>query len=242
MFTAYQKAAQFETYDPNYSSFDPRIMNRADGAGASGYITQGAKPGQKMQITVSMNNATASTLTFELWYWLASMNRVRNANFATGNYQYIPQTSYQGISAIAAGTDGTVGFDQSGNCIIRGAGPTPGPADPVGTISCKEIPYASFFEASAITPFIVSMMRMTVTTDPQFDEIVTWKTRTYAGGEQRNTISPRAYVVPEQNQDNIADITVSYDVGMDRGLEIPVLSGENVRLALFVSFWTNQQL
>lgn len=243
MFKAYQKAA-FGTFDPRVgNNFDPTLLSKYNGAdattgGAPGYATQGAKPGQKMQINITMTNGAASTLTFELWYYLNSMIRVKNASFLTGAYAYIPQNSYEGIASIAAGTDATVGFDQNGDCVIRNA--TPGNA--LGRISCDEIAYASLFEASAITPFIVSWFRYTVTTDSQIDKTFKWKVKTYSGGIKENTISPRSYFDPNQFQAKTIDILTTFDVGIDRGLQISLLAAESVRLALFIQFWTNQSL
>jgi hypothetical protein len=249
MFRAVQKSAKFSNWDPTKANgFDPQVMgkyNGADAAGSPGYVTSAAKPAMKMQITITLTNAAAQPMTFELWYFLNSMIRIRNAQFAAfagGGYTYTPQNSYQGIQQVAAGTDGTVGFDQVGACVIRGAGPVPGPADPVGTIQCKEIGYASLFEASAITPFIVSWMRYTVTSDSQIDELITWKQKSYSGGQSVNTINPRVYFDPNQQQPMVLDILTSFDVGIDRGLEVNVLDANTVKMALFIVDWTSQAL
>lgn len=247
MFKAYQKAA-FKSFDPNMgSSFDPTLMNKFNGAdgntgGSPGTTTQGAKPGQKMQVNLTLENAAASALTFELWYYLNSMLRVLNPAFVSGNYKYIPQNSYEGIRALAAGTDGTVGANQIGDVVIRGLGPTPGPADPVATISCNEIAYASFFEASSILPFIVSWFRYGVTTSAQIKNNITWKVKTFSGGILQNTISPNSYFDPNQFQDFTLDILTSFDISTDRGLELKVNAGETVTLALFIQYWTAQTL
>lgn len=250
MFRAVSKDAKFSNFDPNKSNgFDPQVMgkyNGADSAGSPGYVTASAKPAMKMQITITLTNAAAIPLTFELWYFLNSMLRVRNSTFAgfadsgggTGpNYLYIPQNSYEGLQAIIADTDGTVGFNQLGACIIRGL-----PANPVGTIQCKEIGYASLFEASAITPFIVSWMRYTVSVDAQFDELITWKQKSYSGGQSVNTINPRVYFDPNQQQPLVVDILTQFDVAIDRGLELNILNGQSAKLALFIIDWTAQAL
>lgn len=243
MFKAYQKAA-FGTFDPRVgNNFDPTLLSKYNGADATtgsgaGYTTQGAKPGQKMQVNLTLTNGSAGLLTFELWYYLNSMIRVLNPNFVTGAYTYVPQNSYEGIKSIAAGTDGTVGFDENGDCVIRNA--TPGNA--LGRISCDEIAYASFFEASATTPFVVAWFRYTVTSDAQIDKTFKWKVKTFSGGVKENTISPRSYFDPNQFQANTIDILTTFDVGIDRGLQVQLLAAESVRLALFIQFWTNQTL
>lgn len=225
-------------YDPRFTgnTYDPRFANSANGsADAPGTLTQGAKAGQKMQINLGLNNATAGTKVVELWYYLNSMTRVLNPAYSTGNYSYIPQTSYEGIKAIAAATNQTVGFDSVGNLIIRGL-----LADPVVTVSCKEIAYTSFFEASFVTPFYVAWFRQTVTTDPQFDESIDWIKKTFAGGQMSNPINPRAFFDPDQQQNLTVDVMSSFDIAADRGIRMNVLTGNNVRLALFIQEWTNQ--
>lgn len=250
MFRAVSKDAKFSNFDPSKANgFDPQVMgkfNGADAAGSPGYVTASAKPAMKMQITITLTNATANPLSFELWYFLNSMLRVRNAQFAafaagnggTGpNYLYIPQNSYEGIQSIIATDDGTVGFNQVGACVIRGL-----PANPSGTIQCKEIAYASLFEASAITPFIVSWMRYTVSVDAQIDELITWKQKSYSGGQTVNTINPRVYFDPNQQQSLVLDILTSFDVAIDRGIEVNVLNAQTAKMALFIIDWTTQAL
>lgn len=232
-----QKPA-FNNYDPRFAgnNYDPRLANSANGSADSpGTMTQGAKAGQKMQINLSLNNQTATPKIVELWYYLNSMTRVQNLTYQTGNYLYIPQTGYEGIKAIAAGTDQTVGFNSLGNLVIRGL-----LADPVLTVSCKEIAYAAFFEASFVTPFFVAWFRYTVSTDPQFDESVDWIKKTFAGGEIKNPINPRAFFDPDQQQNLTVDVISSFDIANDRGLKINVLNANNVRMALFIQEWTNQ--
>lgn len=237
--------AQYNSFDPN--NYDPtaRRRNNADNGGAPGYNTQSAQPGNKMQVNLTVNNATAVDITFELFSFLDSFTRRLKQEYvpvANPDYAYIPQTSYQGISAIAAGTDGTVGFDQIGNLVIRGAGPTPGPADPVATLSCKEIAYASFFEASGITAFDVAYFRMTTSNDAQIDETFTYYQKTFSGGVNENPISPRAYFKPTQFQDFTIDVTVSFSIGIDKGIRYVVLAGQSVKINLFIQSWTLQTL
>lgn len=242
MFIARQKPAG-SSFDPNM--WDPAIMkkyNSATGdspAAQSGQLVQGAKLGQKMQVNITLQNATAVTITFELWYYLNSMMRVLNPTFVTGVYHYIPQNSYEGIVSIAAGTDATVGPNAVGDVVIRGTLP----ATPVATIKCDEIAYASFFEASAVTPFVVSWFRYgTSSTTNQFRNGIKWKSKSYSGGIKENIISPLAYQDPKNQQQLILDIYTTFDIGIDRGLETKVLAGEIVTFALFISFWTNQTL
>lgn len=241
------KQSRASFYDPGvngkYSNFDPTIagkLNNANGSGVMpGQMVADAKPGQKMQINLTLNNPTALTLNFELFNLLNSFTTYRKQEYATGNYQYIPVNSLQGIQAIIASTGGTVGFDQDGNAYIQG---DMAPLDPVATIGCSEIPYISLLQASGIQAFNVSYIRLTVSTDPQIDQIITWFRKTMAGGVQENRISPRAYFRPNQFQNLTIDVTVDFTVGIDSGLKTKLLPGERIVLALFIDSWTNQTI
>lgn len=236
----------FGTFDPN--TFDPALAgkyNNADsGAGQPGSSTAAARPGQKMQVNLTFVNAAAVPLTFEVFYFLNSFTRVLNPAYVpvgNANYKYIPQCGYEGIKAIAAGTDGTVGFDSQGTLVIRGRGATGGP-DPIATLGCGEIAYASFFAASGITPFSVTGIRMTTTTDSQIDNQITYCKKSYSGGQVENPISPRSFFQPNQFQDFIVDVAAAFDIGIDTGLRYVVNNGNTVKFALFINMWTNQTL
>lgn len=235
--------AKYDTFDPD--KYDPSLMrrrNNADNAAAASAGTPGsavktAQPGNKMQINLSFANPTASDLTFEVWNYLDSCTSRLRPEYVVGNYLYIPQTSYQGIKAIAAATDQTVGFDQVGSLVIRGL-----LANPVATLSCKEIAYDGFFKASGLTPFEVAYMRYKASIDAQIDENIDYFQKTFSGGEMKNTIDPRAYQLPSNLNELLIDITVSYSIGADKGLRMKVLAGQTVKLSLFIVGWTLQTL
>ncbi len=237
------QANAFNAYDPRTSgyanNFDPRVQGRYNNANGNeaGTTVADAKPGQKMQINLTLNNPTASNLTFEMFSYLFSQLRTQKQEYIVGAHTYIPITSLEGITAVAANAGGVVGFDQTGTLFIQGA-----PANPRGTIGCGEIPYASLFAASGITAFDIAYFRMTTTNQPQIDQNLTWFRRTMAGGVQENRISPRAYFRPNQFQNLTIDLTVSLSIGIDSGLRMVVLAGQSVTLGLFISAWTNQAL
>lgn len=229
--------AVHNTYDPDH--FDPSArggFNNADGTAGGAYSGVTAKPGQKMQVNLAMANPTSQILTFELFNWMTSMIKVLNPTYVVGNYHYIPLLTYEGIAALA-GTDGTVGFDAAGSVQIRGA--LSGP-DPHGTISCSTVPYRAFFEASAIIPFQVAFIRQTSLTDAQIDQQINWFQKTFAGAVNQNNISPRSFFKPNQFQPLTVDVTGGFPVGIDAGLNVKVLAGENLRYALFINYWTKQ--
>src|SRR5690349_19603700 len=103
-----------------FDNFDP---NNYEGDGSAEVLQlASAKPGQKLQINLTLDNPTAVDLTFELFSYLDSCVRRRKAEYATGNWAYIPLLSHQGIAAVIATTDGTIGFDRDGNLAIHGDG------------------------------------------------------------------------------------------------------------------------
>lgn len=224
-------------FDPD--TFDPSARgsyNNADGAAGTKQVS--AKPGQKMQVNLAMNNAAAVALTFELFNWMNSFSKILNPAYATGNYRYIPLLTYEGIAAnTTGGGGGTVGFTAAGNLVIRGNLTTP---DPIGTIACSTNPYSAFFEASAIIPFQVAYIRQTSLTDAQIDNEITWFQRTFAGSKTQNNISPRSFFKPNQFQPLTVDVTIGFPVGIDAGLQVLVNAGENLRYALFINYWTRQ--
>lgn len=242
-----QSGMGLNTYDPD--AYDPSVgkrFNNADGddyGGNAGYATTIAKPGQKMQVNLTLNNPTASKITFELFNYLDSYTRTRKASYVPTNtaYAYYPLSSFEGISRVSTGESGVVGFDYQGNLIITGAGvPDSDGGDPWATIACGEIAYASFFEASGIIPFQVAWFRMTVTTDAQINQNIVYLKKSYSGGVSENPVSPRSYFRPNQFQDKTIDITVNFPIGIDTGLRTILLPSETVQYALFIQVWTGQ--
>lgn len=242
-------ASGFDSYDPDANAYDPSIVrkaNNADGNGAAAaYTTVRAKAGQKMQINLTITNNTAHQLTVELFQWLNSWARIYNPTYVptadAAAYTMIPMDSYEGLLRMVAGSGGVIGFDQDGNLIVRGDD-SGAVDDPTLTVGCSEIAYRSLFDATAIIPFRISFIRETVKTDAQIDKVITWFKKTIAGGEKSNRVSPRAFFRPNQFQSLTIDIPVEFDVNIDSGVKMPVLAGEQVTLALFIEFWTSQEL
>lgn len=232
----------------NYNGFDPRVggngwdpsmaskWNGAD-AGASGSSIVGAKPGQNMQISLTLNNPSGGLLTFELFNYLQSYTRVKNATYVVGSYLYIPLLSYEGIAAIIATTDGTIGFNAAGDLEIHA-----GNAAVKGTIGCSESPYASLFAATSSIPFNVKYMRYTVTTDNQIDKSIIYFQKSFSGGKLENNINPRTYFLPNQYQPKVLDINVAFAIGQDTGFSVQLLAAEVVKIALFIDAWGTQAL
>lgn len=235
MFRNLNRAA-FDTFDPD--NYDPNLnaFNGANGNSGAGSFTRAAKPGNKMQVNLTLTNNAAEDLTLELFSWLDSLVKRRKLEYVTANYLYIPQDSFEGLNSIVAGTDDVVGWDQDGNLVVRDG------ANPTATVGCSEIAYRSFFDASGVTAFQTAYMRFTSSNDAQIDQPIIYFQKSFSGGIKENRISPRAYFKPTQFQNQTIDITVQFSIGIDKGLRTVVLAGQTVKLNLFIQMWTNQTL
>lgn len=224
--------SSFDTFDPDnfrdVLNYDPD--NMSGDSGEAGTDVRIARPGQKLQVNLTLSNPTAQNLPFEIWYAFNSCTLVRNPNYDTATYDYIPMLSFEGLQA---GQVGVVGFGSLGQLMIRAA-----LVDPVGTIQCGEYPYASFFEMSKSRPFFVPYFRFTCNTDAQIDNPIKHIEKTMGGGIKENIISPRAYFDPNQFQNRTIDITAGFAVDGNKGILLTVNAGESVRLSLFVQKWT----
>jgi hypothetical protein len=234
----------YDTFDPDM--YDPTILNKmkrnnanGSGAGAGSTTQSAASVGTKMQVNLVLNNPTTVNLTFEMFCNILSAVKILQTAYVSGNYHYVPLLSYQGLAATVAGTGGTIGFNQLGGLEIHGNDATP---DPIATISCTESTYLTFFEASAIAAFQVAYFRFNCQTDQQISNQITWFKKTFAGGISTNTINPRSYMTPNQQQNRLINITVSFSIGLDSGLSMVVNAGETVQLSLFINAWTRQTL
>lgn len=239
-------SAAFDNFDPdNFDNegvvsdlYDP---DNATGEGGQQAATKlrTARPGRKLQINLSITNATASTITTELFSAFDSWTTRLKAELVTGNYLMKPALSFEGLAAlIAAPTGGNcVGFNQTGNLEVRGNA-----GDPKLTIGCGEYPYNSLFDSTKVLPFYVSYMRYTVSTDGQIDNNINWFTRTFGGGVKSNPISPRAFFKPNQFQNKTIDILAPFTIDGESGLSIPVVAGESIRIALFIQRWAKNTL
>lgn len=241
--TALQNAS-FDNYTPRgggSNHYDPRVrgLNNATGSGTAGSQVVTAGAGTKMQVNLTLTNNSATDLVFEAFYWLNSATRILNPQYATGNYHYVPLLSLEGLTAHAGTHGGIIGFGQDGHLEIQG---DPAASQLPGTLQCKEIGYNSFFESSAIVPFKITSIRFTCVTDLQIDETITYIQKSYSGGTSTNPVSPRSYFKPNQFQSFTIDLPVEMDINIESGFQTTVLAGETVRLALFISNWTNQAI
>lgn len=235
-------AALFDNFDPD--NFDDGVSsdlydpdNATGQAQQAGTKIRTARPGQKLQLNITINNPTAVALTIELFSALDSVTTRLKPELVNGVYLMHPATSLEGIARIAAGTFGVVGFNEAGNLQIRG-----GAGDPSATVGCGEYPYVSLFESTKVLPFNTAYLRMTVDTDAQIDNNIYHFARTFGGGIKENTISPRAYFKPNQFQTKTIDILAPFPIDGEKGLRLQVNAGESVRFAFFIQRWAKNTL
>ncbi len=229
-------AAAFDNFDPdNFGEgvvsdlYDPDMMDSNAGAQKQAVSVRVARPGQKLQLNIAITNATASTISTELFSAFDAWTTRLKPELVVGNYSMIPALSLEGL---AAAPDNIVGYNDTGDLEVRGNA-----GDPKLTIGCGEYPYNSLVESTKTLPFYVSYVRYTVSTDNQIDKNITHFTRTFGGGIKSNIISPRAYFKPNQFQNKTIDLLAPFTVDGETGLSIPVLAGESLRLAFFIQRW-----
>lgn len=245
-FNKNMNAAAFDNFDPDgfdnnevvSDLYDPDFAT-GQAASSAPVAVKTARPGRKLQLNISITNATANQLQTELFSALDSVTTRLKPEYVSAPYNFVPALSLEGLAAlIAAPTGGhVVGFNQSGNLEVRGAA-----GDPKLTVGCGEYPYNSLFESSKTLPFYVSYVRYTVSTDGQIDNTIYNFTRTFGGGVKENSISPRAYFKPNQFQNKTIDIMAPFVIDGESGLRIPVNAGEQLRLAFFIQRWAKNDL
>lgn len=239
---------QKNAYDPSLggrNAYDPSLTGRRSGfnnatgpaPAAAGSQVVVAAQGQKMQVNVTINNRAAIDLQMELWNWLTSVTRVQNPVYNQGVYHFIPLLTFEGLLAIKAGTGGEVGFNAVGNLEMHGDDTIP---SPIPTIGCQEVAYSAFFEASSIAPFQVSSLRITYSSSAQIANNIQWFQKTFSGLTTSNPVNPQSYFSPQQFQDLILDIPIQFTIGLDSGLNLKVITGNTLTIALFIEMWTVQ--
>lgn len=231
-------------YDPSYmpnnfsgdtsstNQYDPGY-NFADAPGGTTTVQQ-AQPGQKMQINLTLNNPTASKLTFELFQAFNSFMDILKPELVVATYSQIPGNSFEGQAAYPNNINI---YDQTGNVMIRGAA-----LAPVATIGCSEYPYKGLVETTKILGFKIVVIRVSVATQAQFDNNIEYKLRTYAGVKLDNTINVRSYkrlINPAQLDIDVkAGVVVTGESGLNYALE----AGERVQLGLYINKWAKPSL
>lgn len=185
------------------------------------------------QVDITIDNSQqASAQQVELFNYLRSFAFIRNT---TLDATKIPFT-LDGISAVATNANfpnQTIFFNQSGDLILRGASSTS-----FCKVSCGQLPYRSLFEASSRSSFLLSKMRLSVSNNAQIDQSIVHFKNTMFGGIQENSISPRSFFSPTQQQSLIIDIpNLKLILDQERGLRVNVLANQSLNISLFINEW-----
>lgn len=87
-------------------------------------------------------------------------------------------------------------------------------------IRTGDVPYATLLQACNSNTFKINLLRYKVNSgqEVQFANAILATNETMFGKFTADSINPEAYVNPEQQQDNIADIDIEFDVNKQKGL------------------------
>jgi hypothetical protein len=224
----YFEGVTMDRYDPNYA--DPSAAGTSStNTGAPATNVQVARPGQKLNINLTLANPTSEKIQFEVFSSLWSWADIYKPNLAVGAYTVIPALSTEGLATVGVGT---VGYDKDGVLNVYG-----GVGNPKATIGCGEYPYRSLQEATKQLPFMVVFGRISVQTDLQLNNQILHFTKTFAGGYKQNQINVRAYKKPTQFQNLEVDILAPFAVTGEKGLLYSLEVNETVQLSLFINRW-----
>lgn len=215
---------QMDGYDPDYAG---------ETTGGSATRNEVARPGQKMQINITINNASAVKQKVELFSPFFSWSNVFKSEYippASPTYACIPSLSTQGLATIGVGT---IGYDQNGDLKKYGAA-----LAPQVTVGCGEYPYISLMESIKTLPFRVTFMRIAVQTQNQLNNQIIHFTRTFSGGYKQNQINVRSYKKPTQFQNLEVDTKAPFLIDGEKGLQYDLEAAEVVQIGLFINRWS----
>ena len=221
-------------YDPDYNMYDPDYADAPKTTGRATASVQKARPGQKMQINLTLANPTASKIIFDIFNAYENSFNTLKSELVVGAYSRIPGLSFEGQAAYPNNIDI---FDAAGNGMIRGAA-----AAPVATIGCSEYPYASLLDTTKNLGFQIVVIRVSVATQAQFNNNIDYVKRTYAGVNVRNTVNVRSYkrlINPTQLD---IDVQVGVTVTGESGLLYALEPGETVQWGIYINQWAKPNI
>ena len=218
-----------QNYDP--SSYDP---SNFDGMSAmpSLNVSQPNTPvidgvtrmqGNNLaQLDLTIQNATAAVVTAQLFNYINSVALVASAAISAFN-------PFTALDVAAANTNSLIYFNRAGALVYESATGT------TCTIQCRQRAYRGLFESSSRTPFIIEKLRVTVTNDAQIDNEIFVDYQSFLNKVETNSINPRTYFNPYQNQAKIIDIPLKTLIDLERGLRLNVNANETINIAMFIS-------
>lgn len=221
-----------DTFDGVTNDYDPDYAGESQAGGAT--RNEQSRPGQKMQINLTISNPTAIKQKVELFSAFFSWANIYKPEYITGAYTAIPSLSTQGLGTVGIGT---IGFDQSGDLHHYGAA-----AAPSVVIGCGEYPYQSLLESTKTLPFRVTFLRIAVQTTAQLNNQIKHFTRTFSGGLKENQINVRSYKKPTQFQNLEVDTKTPFVIDGEKGLVYSLEIGEVVQIGMFINRWSRPQV
>lgn len=228
----YDPSPRFNSFDQNNTmstnQYDPSI-DFADSPAGGTTMVNVARPGQKMQINLTLNNDTLQRIWFELFSAFNSFVEVLKPELVVASYSQIPGLSFEGVAAYP---DNINIVDQSGNVMIRGNN-----ALGVATIGCAEYPYWQLVQTTKVLGFEIVVTRISVATQAQFANNLTYFLKSYAGKNISNEINVRSY----KKLINPAQLDIDVKAGMkitgESGIKYRLEVGEVVQLGLYINKW-----
>lgn len=174
------------------------------------------------QLNISITSTAATAQKIELFNSMRSITKCANSGITS-------LTPFAAKDRGAANLNGLIYFNELGDAVFQLAAGT------TVTISCKEIPYRALLDATMNSPFLVSKMRAVYSADAQIDEVLQYSSNSFMGKTQSDSINPRSFFDPMQQQNLTVDIKQSVRVDRESGIVYNVLAGANVRFTLFVA-------
>ena len=247
-----EELAEFSTFDAdlNDDNFDSEIDEFDD----EDYME---KPRARKldNINIQIVSTMYSEAQIQLFNFMNSFTKVLARNLITpemsaNGVNLIPYDSYEGkqrvAKAIAAAfvddpaatvaspdvfVPGLVYFDQEGKLILTAANNNPngvGSGKITVQLTGNNMTYRKFFEHSLRKNLKITGFRFVYNRADQIDQDLQTEKITATGGQKGNSISPRAFFKPEQQQNLIVDVPVGTTINPDSGLIYKILGNGGV--------------
>jgi hypothetical protein len=219
-----------QNYDP--SSYDPSNFDGMSNSMPSLNVSQPNTPvidgvtrmqGNNLaQLDLTITNSQATATVAQLFNYINSVSLVNNAAISTLN-------PFTALDVAATNQNSLIYFNRAGALVYTDSSAAS------MTIQCRQRAYRGLFESSSRTPFIIEKVRLTVTNDSQIDNEIFVDYQSFLNKVETNSINPRTYFNPYQNQSKIIDIPLKTLIDLERGLRLTVNASETINLAIFIS-------
>lgn len=173
------------------------------------------------QINLKIINAGAGDVKVELFNSIRSISKMTNLGVS-------PFLAFSPADRNAANLNSRIYFNDAGDLIFQDS------AGALTTISCREIPYRALVESTMSSPFMVAKMRVAYSNDSQIDQNFAFTQNSFMGKKKEDSINPRSFFDPKQNQNLIVDVKQSFRVDRESGLIYTVEAGQNIRATLYI--------